>query len=180
MNSGDYCESQGPLYLSARAVTSHPWIQTLADVIWSLHCELQCMAAQTGKLITPARVPSRNYSRSCLAKAMCLCCELEICWTQPILPKENCSVQPACFSQLSSGFTKMPAKFLRCLFDQGISPLDRRCLSRGLSVQGVDYFTIHAGVLLRFVPMTSKRITGIVSRGGSIHAKVGICHASRF
>jgi phosphomethylpyrimidine synthase len=37
--------------------------------------------------------------------------------------------------------------------------------------QGVDYFTIHAGVLLRFVPMTVKRMTGIVSRGGSIHAK---------
>ena len=37
--------------------------------------------------------------------------------------------------------------------------------------QGVDYFTIHAGVLLRYVPMTAKRMTGIVSRGGSIHAK---------
>jgi thiamine biosynthesis protein ThiC len=33
--------------------------------------------------------------------------------------------------------------------------------------QGVDYFTIHAGVLLRYVPLTAKRITGIVSRGGS-------------
>lgn len=37
----------------------------------------------------------------------------------------------------------------------------------------MDYFTIHAGVLLRYVPLTAKRITGIVSRGGSIHAKVG-------
>lgn len=37
--------------------------------------------------------------------------------------------------------------------------------------QGVDYFTIHAGVLLRYVPMTAKRLTGIVSRGGSIMAK---------
>src|SRR6202049_497549 len=37
--------------------------------------------------------------------------------------------------------------------------------------QGVDYFTIHAGVLLRYVPLTGKRITGIVSRGGSILAK---------
>ncbi|MFC1587595.1 phosphomethylpyrimidine synthase ThiC [Planctomycetota bacterium] len=37
--------------------------------------------------------------------------------------------------------------------------------------QGVDYFTIHAGVLLRYVPLTSRRVTGIVSRGGSIHAK---------
>lgn len=37
--------------------------------------------------------------------------------------------------------------------------------------QGVDYFTIHAGVLLRYVPLTAERLTGIVSRGGSIHAK---------
>ncbi len=42
--------------------------------------------------------------------------------------------------------------------------------------QGVDYFTIHAGVLLRYVPMTTKRITGIVSRGGSIMAKWCISH----
>lgn len=40
--------------------------------------------------------------------------------------------------------------------------------------QGVDYWTIHAGVLLRFVPLTAKRLTGIVSRGGSIHAKLCI------
>jgi phosphomethylpyrimidine synthase len=40
--------------------------------------------------------------------------------------------------------------------------------------QGVDYFTIHAGVLLRFVPHTAKRVTGIVSRGGSIHAKLAL------
>lgn len=38
--------------------------------------------------------------------------------------------------------------------------------------QGVDYFTIHAGVLLRHVPLTANRLTGIVSRGGSIHAKL--------
>mmetsp|Transcript_3948 Transcript_3948/g.11444 ORF Transcript_3948/g.11444 Transcript_3948/m.11444 type:complete len:625 (-) Transcript_3948:783-2657(-) len=38
--------------------------------------------------------------------------------------------------------------------------------------QGVDYWTIHAGVLLRFIPLTAKRLTGIVSRGGSIHAKL--------
>src|SRR5699024_6045112 len=37
--------------------------------------------------------------------------------------------------------------------------------------QGVDYFTIHAGVLLRYVPLTAKRMTGIVSRGGSIMAQ---------
>ncbi|WP_151671399.1 phosphomethylpyrimidine synthase ThiC [Nitrincola schmidtii] len=42
--------------------------------------------------------------------------------------------------------------------------------------QGVDYFTIHAGVLLRFVPMTAKRMTGIVSRGGSIMAKWCLAH----
>jgi phosphomethylpyrimidine synthase len=42
--------------------------------------------------------------------------------------------------------------------------------------QGVDYFTIHAGVLLPFVPMTINRLTGIVSRGGSIHAKWNIFH----
>ena len=42
--------------------------------------------------------------------------------------------------------------------------------------QGVDYFTIHAGVLLRYVPMTSRRMTGIVSRGGSIMAKWCLSH----
>ena len=42
--------------------------------------------------------------------------------------------------------------------------------------QGVDYFTIHAGVLLRYVPLTSKRMTGIVSRGGSIMAKWCLAH----
>jgi phosphomethylpyrimidine synthase len=41
-----------------------------------------------------------------------------------------------------------------------------------LSLQGVDYFTIHAGVLLRYIHLTANRITGIVSRGGSIHAKL--------
>lgn len=42
--------------------------------------------------------------------------------------------------------------------------------------QGVDYFTIHAGVLLRYVPHTAKRVTGIVSRGGSIMAKWCLAH----
>ena len=42
--------------------------------------------------------------------------------------------------------------------------------------QGVDYFTIHAGVLLRYVPLTAKRVTGIVSRGGAIHAKWCLAH----
>jgi len=42
--------------------------------------------------------------------------------------------------------------------------------------QGVDYFTIHAGVRLRYVPLTANRVTGIVSRGGSIHAKWCLAH----
>lgn len=44
--------------------------------------------------------------------------------------------------------------------------------------QGVDYFTIHAGVLLQYVPLTANRVTGIVSRGGSIHAKWNLAHKS--
>jgi phosphomethylpyrimidine synthase len=43
-------------------------------------------------------------------------------------------------------------------------------------LQGVDYFTIHAGVLLRYVPLTARRVTGIVSRGGSIMAKWCLAH----
>ena len=42
--------------------------------------------------------------------------------------------------------------------------------------QGVDYFTVHAGVLLRYIPLTAKRVTGIVSRGGSIIAKWCLAH----
>jgi phosphomethylpyrimidine synthase len=42
--------------------------------------------------------------------------------------------------------------------------------------QGVDYFTVHAGVLLRYIPMTARRLTGIVSRGGSILAKWCLAH----
>lgn len=42
--------------------------------------------------------------------------------------------------------------------------------------QGVDYFTIHAGVLLKYIPLTAKRVTGIVSRGGSIMAKWCLAH----
>ncbi|MDB4966774.1 MAG: phosphomethylpyrimidine synthase [Myxococcales bacterium] len=42
--------------------------------------------------------------------------------------------------------------------------------------QGVDYFTIHAGVLLRYIPLTARRMTGIVSRGGSIMAKWCLAH----
>ena len=42
--------------------------------------------------------------------------------------------------------------------------------------QGVDYFTVHAGVLLRYVPLTARRMTGIVSRGGSIMAKWCLAH----
>src|SRR5207302_19692 len=42
--------------------------------------------------------------------------------------------------------------------------------------QGVDYFTVHAGVLLRYIPMTASRVTGIVSRGGSILAAWCLAH----
>ena len=42
--------------------------------------------------------------------------------------------------------------------------------------QGVDYFTVHAGVLLRYIPLTAKRVTGIVSRGGAILAKWCLAH----
>src|SRR5205814_5542632 len=42
--------------------------------------------------------------------------------------------------------------------------------------QGVDYFTIHAGVRLRYIPLTARRVTGIVSRGGSIMAKWCLAH----
>ena len=42
--------------------------------------------------------------------------------------------------------------------------------------QGVDYFTIHAGVLLRYIPLTARRVTGIVSRGGAIMAKWCLAH----
>src|ERR1035437_9145258 len=42
--------------------------------------------------------------------------------------------------------------------------------------QGVDYFTVHAGVLLRYIPLTARRMTGIVSRGGSILAKWCLSH----
>ena len=45
--------------------------------------------------------------------------------------------------------------------------------------QGVDYFTIHAGVLLRYIPLTAERVTGIVSRGGSIMAKWCLSHHQR-
>ena len=42
--------------------------------------------------------------------------------------------------------------------------------------QGVDYFTVHAGVLLRYIPLTAARVTGIVSRGGAIMAKWCLAH----
>jgi phosphomethylpyrimidine synthase len=44
------------------------------------------------------------------------------------------------------------------------------------AAQGVDYFTVHAGVLLRYIPMTARRLTGIVSRGGAIIAKWCLAH----
>jgi phosphomethylpyrimidine synthase len=54
--------------------------------------------------------------------------------------------------------------------DSFLETLEEQC------EQGVDYFTIHAGVLLRFVPLTSDRVTGIVSRGGSIMAGWCLAH----
>ncbi len=65
-----------------------------------------------------------------------------------------------------------------CVLEQSAFPvLHRHALHSGSCVasplsQGVDYWTIHAGVLLRHVPLTANRVTGIVSRGGSIHAKL--------
>jgi phosphomethylpyrimidine synthase len=55
-------------------------------------------------------------------------------------------------------------------FDLFLETIEEQC------EQGVDYFTIHAGVLLRYVPLTAKRLTGIVSRGGSIMAKWCLAH----
>jgi len=55
-------------------------------------------------------------------------------------------------------------------FDVFLETIEEQC------EQGVDYFTIHAGVLLRYVPLTRERITGIVSRGGSILAKWCLAH----
>ena len=52
----------------------------------------------------------------------------------------------------------------------------RDTLDRTGGAGSVDYFTIHAGVLLRYVPLTAKRVTGIVSRGGSIMAKWCLAH----
>ncbi len=55
-------------------------------------------------------------------------------------------------------------------FDVFLETIEEQC------EQGVDYFTIHAGVLLRYVPLTARRVTGIVSRGGSILAKWCLAH----
>jgi phosphomethylpyrimidine synthase len=55
-------------------------------------------------------------------------------------------------------------------FDVFLETIEEQC------EQGVDYFTIHAGVRLRYVPLTAKRVTGIVSRGGSIMAKWCLAH----
>ena len=60
-----------------------------------------------------------------------------------------------------------------------ISPGNVRDTLLEQAEQGVDYFTIHAGVLLRYVPMTAKRLTGIVSRGGSIMAKWCLSHQKK-
>src|SRR5438105_13920776 len=51
-----------------------------------------------------------------------------------------------------------------------------RCSRNGRAEQRVDYYTVHDGVLLRYSPMTARRATGIVSRGGSIMAKWCLAH----
>jgi phosphomethylpyrimidine synthase len=65
---------------------------------------------------------------------------------------------------------KVKGKIEDLSFDVFLETIEEQC------EQGVDYFTIHAGVLLRYVPLTVKRVTGIVSRGGSILAKWCLAH----
>jgi len=65
---------------------------------------------------------------------------------------------------------KVKGKIEDLTFDVFLETIEEQCQ------QGVDYFTIHAGVLLRYVPLTAKRLTGIVSRGGSILAKWCLAH----
>ena len=65
---------------------------------------------------------------------------------------------------------KVKGKIEDLNFDVFLETIEEQC------EQGVDYFTIHAGVLLRYVPLTAKRVTGIVSRGGSILAKWCLAH----
>jgi phosphomethylpyrimidine synthase len=65
---------------------------------------------------------------------------------------------------------KVKGKIEDLSIDVFLETLEEQC------EQGVDYFTIHAGVLLRYVPLTARRVTGIVSRGGSILAKWCLAH----
>ncbi len=65
---------------------------------------------------------------------------------------------------------KVNGKVADLTIDLFMETLEEQCQ------QGVDYFTIHAGVLLRYVPLTAKRVTGIVSRGGSILAQWCLAH----
>ncbi|MBL8840182.1 MAG: phosphomethylpyrimidine synthase ThiC [Planctomycetes bacterium] len=65
---------------------------------------------------------------------------------------------------------KVKGKVADLTIDVFMETLEEQC------EQGVDYFTIHAGVLLRYVPLTAKRVTGIVSRGGSIMAQWCLAH----
>jgi len=65
---------------------------------------------------------------------------------------------------------KVGGKIEELSFDVFLETIEEQC------EQGVDYFTIHAGVLLRYVPLTARRVTGIVSRGGSIMAKWCLAH----
>ncbi len=65
---------------------------------------------------------------------------------------------------------KVKGKVEELDFDVFLETIEEQCQ------QGVDYFTIHAGVLLRYIPLTARRVTGIVSRGGSILAKWCLAH----
>jgi phosphomethylpyrimidine synthase len=72
--------------------------------------------------------------------------------------------------EIYQALEKVKGKIEDLDFEVFLETLEEQC------EQGVDYFTIHAGVLLRYVPLTAKRLTGIVSRGGSILAKWCLAH----
>jgi hypothetical protein len=97
----------------------------------------------------------------------------------------TCPAQPMGHSQNirnTSGHTGLNEVWARCIMTYCICPCHQPycmcCPCHPLSgllpacLQGVDYFTIHAGVRLGYVPLAAGRVTGIVSRGGSIHAKL--------
>jgi hypothetical protein len=87
---------------------------------------------------------------------------------------EVCLVQSQQLSDYKAVSLPGPCEFCNALvvkYDPDFPPL---CVPHCFAacLQGVDYFTIHAGVRLGYVPLAAGRVTGIVSRGGSIHAKL--------